>query len=263
MRHLLVILFILNTIIAFGQTKLKADSLLTNEELLAKLLPEIIEFNHFLNLFEFHSNSTDSIELNNRYPYLKIGKFIDSIQTFAINCNLTDSSIQFYRLLNDRWKKIGYEIDKDIEYISEINFQNIDWTEGNEIVTSTGANMNGNSWYKIYKYNLKSDSIHFAGEYCCQDSLDFNKKRIYEYHEGSWYMDLYKTIYIWNKDTLIPLRHVRLTLTHGIWTLISPYKILYFENPDLGYSTKYKLVFKQFYFYKKHRKYWDDFYEIK
>jgi hypothetical protein len=262
MKQLIITCFLISIIAnpLFCQEISKPDSLLTNEELLVKLFPLVSTYaSEDTNIF-FNPNTIDTIELAKRYPYILIGKFVDSTQTFAINYDTNDSTIQFYRLNNSAWKKIGKE--KDDGYLAYFYFDELNGKKNQEIISSSGPNMNGNAWYKIYEYSNTTDSIKFAGDFCCQDSIDLVKKRIYEYHEGSWYMDLYKTTYIWNNDTLVPLHHVRLRLTQGILSIIWPYKILYFENPELNYLSQYTLVFNQFYSYKRHKKYWDDFFEI-
>jgi hypothetical protein len=127
--------------------------------------------------------------------------------------------------------------------------------------------MNGNCWRCIYSYFKDRDIIKFAGDFCCDYKVDLKKKTIQESHEGSWYMDLYKTLYVWHQDTLVPLRHIRLSLINkedAHMGDVGKYKISYYENPQLGYRSQYLKVFEENYIEKskKHIKYWDNFFNL-
>jgi hypothetical protein len=240
------------------------DSLLDNTQLLNKILPQVIEFSKNKKEYEFIERTIDSIEIKKRYPFFLVGKFIDSVRTFAITYSEKDSIIEFYRLNDNKWKEVGKE--KCNIPISFFKFEELNGIKNLEIIASTYPNKNGNTWMNIYCYFMDTDIIKFAGDFCCDYNVNLNNKTIQETHEGSWDDDLYKTTYIWNKDTLVPLRHVRLSVTNPdkTWkTGKAKYEITFWENPELGYLTKYKLIFREKYNKEKHKKYWDNFYDIK
>ena len=229
---------------------------------MVKLLPQVISFAGDKAQLHLIDVSPDSVELINRYPELLIGKFLDSIRTFAILYEEPDSALTFFRLQDNNWKQIGYR--HYTNYLGFYRFEELNGDRNLEVLASSSPNMNGNSWIDLFTFSEAKDSIVFAGDLCCDYEVDLIKKEIREWHEGSWYMDLYKTIYSWNNGMLLPKKQIRLTLLNAdkAWNHKAKYEISMWDNPELTYSSKYRLLLKDRYRKKKYEKLWDNFFEL-
>jgi hypothetical protein len=265
LHKILVVLFfftflIWNQVFCQGvKTGTVPDSLLTNREYLEKLLPQVIPYAANKEQLHLVDVSPDSVELLNRYPELLIGKFIDSVRTFAILYEEQDSALTFFRLQDNKWRQIGFS--HFTNYYGNFQFEELNGDKNLEILACTGRNMNGNSWINLYTFSEEKDSILFAGDFCCDFEVNLAKKELYEEHAGSWYMDLYKTIYIWKNEMLVPKKHIRLTLLNPDINHKPKYEISLWDNRELEYSSKYKLIFKDRYRKWKYQKLWDNFFE--
>ncbi|MFY7938207.1 MAG: hypothetical protein ACOVOQ_12575 [Flavobacterium sp.] len=94
---------------------------------------------------------------------LLIGKFIDGKQTFAIAYDIKKTNIEFYRLANGKWKKIGSKQQEKNWTYQRFFLEEINNKPGLEIVMATHPNMNGNMFMELFYYSEKEDKITFAG----------------------------------------------------------------------------------------------------
>lgn len=205
-------------------------------------------------------------------------KVIDNKNIFAISYCETDSLLEFYRLQNKQWKEIGRR-KPDIE-VYMIDFEELNGKPCLEIVAGTHYNMNGNSWKECFVYFPKEDTIKYAGSFCTDYTVNWKDTTLCENYECSLWMSPHKILYKWHNDELIPVRMAILAVP-GDWNIndkrtLKYYELEYYEtvtgsNPKSAAeifeinNTDMQLIFREKYkeHNKKHRKYWDNFFEIK
>lgn len=197
---------------------------------------------------------------------LVIGKFIDGKQTFAIAYDIKNSSVIFYRLVKDKWKKIGDRQQQKDETYQKIYFEELNGKQGLEIIMATHPNMNGNMWMEVFSYLENEDKIIFSGDFSTNYEINLKDTTITEDYGGSWYMDQTKTLYTWRNNFLVPIRKSILIVPKSMDS--STYKLEYYENlsnKNLYDSTEcLNLIFGETYNKrnKKHKKYWNDFFTL-
>jgi hypothetical protein len=146
------------------------------------------------------------IEDDSIFRQILIGKFIDKETIIATEINIKDTTITFYYLDNGNWKIIGSE--KTNIPIYQIDFEDLDGDTNNEIIISTGTNMNGNKWQEVYYYSKKVNTIKYAGSFSTDYTIKKEKKQIEQTYTGSWYMDNSKTLYEWRDEKLVPRKQI-------------------------------------------------------
>lgn len=227
----------------------------------------------FPSLYAFYSGSYGDtaqtplhVEIDNENSdALIVGKYIDGKQTFAIAYNIKKCIVQFYRLVDGKWKNIGIKKQENEMTYQRFFFEEVNGKPGLEIVMATHPNMNGNMWMELFCYSEKNDTITFAGNFCTGYEIDLKDTTLREEYGGSWYMDNHKTLYVWIDNYLVPLRKAVLIVPKSYDS--SNYFIEYYENKSLKYSShdKLNLIFREPYNEKskKHQKYWDNFFQLK
>lgn len=183
------------------------DSTKSTSQILDIALPGVLAFAVADTSTFYYGNNI--IEDDSLFRLLLIGKFIDTQQVIAIEVNLKDTVINFFRIEHKAWKFIGSE--KTNIPIYSIEFEDLDGDDKKEITTSTGRNMNGNLWKEVYIYSNKKDVIKYAGSFSTDYIVRKERKQIEERYEGSAYMDHSQTLYEWRQEQLVPIRQVILT----------------------------------------------------
>jgi hypothetical protein len=246
-----------------------------NRQILDKLLPDMVT--DYFKMGELQ-DSTQHAEayLKQYFPNLEIfidedgiirygenllvlTTIIDNKHIFAITYSEVDSLLVFYRLHDKQWKEIGQR--KSEISVNMINFEELNGKPCLEIIASTFSNMNGNSWKECFVYFPKEDTIKYAGDFSTNYEVDLKRKTISEIYEGSFYMNPHKTLYIWHDDRLIALRTAEIIVPED-WQTNHKRTLVYYETYDYNYPMK--MIFSETYNErnKKHRKYWDNFFEI-
>ncbi|MCB9262808.1 MAG: hypothetical protein H6607_10575 [Flavobacteriales bacterium] len=257
-------------------------------EMMTKLLPKVIQYAKSDSLEPFYNNL-----MQKRYPefyinyrnswgdknqrrilethlgydkpeILLIGKFIDKKNCLAIAYDMEHNYVEFYRLEKNYWKRIGFHQGSEDESYDRIYFEELNGKSGLEIVMATDPNMNGNSWMLVFAHNEQKDSILFAGNFSTYYSIQLEDGSITETYEGSWYMDLHKTIYTWENDFLTPQKMAILIVPKSMDDSTLQYQLEYYQNiPDSNGKKGLRMIFSEQYNekLKKHQKYWDDFFE--
>lgn len=235
-------------VFANSDTVVDAIKLLSNNLDKLKMYPDSI----------FYLRSNFYIDCSENPNLLVTGRLIGDEKLYGIDYSCKDRLLVFYRLDDETWKVIGREEEYDFH---TIEFEDLDGDGRSEIITSTGSNMNGNSWKGIYYCSKIKDSIEFAGEFSTDYTLNFAKKRIEVDYNGSWYMEQRRTIYEWHNEKLIPVKEVVLSLKKADMKHNSQF-ISYYENPTLDKDTLV-LKFKKTYREKNKKLYnlWENFFD--
>jgi hypothetical protein len=232
------------------------DSTKTTKQILDKFLPSVLEFTKADTSTYYYGDNV--IEDDSIFRQLIVGKFIDKKIIIATEINIKDTIINFFYLDNEAWKLIGSE--KTNIPIHKIEFKDLSGDDKNEIVISTGRNMNGNSWQEVYYHSDKTKTIKYAGSFSTDYEVKRDKKQIEETYEGSWYMDHSKTLYEWRQEKLVPLKQI--ILAHdSTGNENSKLTFEYYENQTNDIDGL-KLKFKEPYNddNKKQKQLWDNFF---
>jgi hypothetical protein len=202
------------------------DSTLSTKAILAKYTPSILAHTRADTSLFYYGNYF--IEYDTVSRHLLVGKFLDKSKVIATEVNLKDTIINFYTFDQLEWKLVGSE--KTRIPIYTIEFDDLDGDNQNEIITSTGPNMNGNSWKEVYYCSANQNTVKFAGSFSTDFEVNKDKKTIQETYEGSWYMDASQTLYQWQQHKLIPLKMVVRGLKTKEYESEEQF-IEYYENP--------------------------------
>lgn len=192
------------------------------------------------------------------FRQILIGKLIDKETIIATEININDTIINFYYLDKENWKIIGSE--KTNIPVYQIDFEDLDGDNNNEIVISTGTNMNGNKWQVVYFYSKKSNTIKYAGTFSTDYTIKKEKKQIEQTYEGSWYMDNSKTLYEWRDEMLVPIKQIVIAHEEPI-SENGKLTLEYYENKTNnlnGLTLKFKEPFNNS--DKKQQHLWDIFF---
>lgn len=198
------------------------------------------------------------IEDDSIFRQILIGKLIDKETIIATEINIIDTTINFYYLDKENWEIIGSE--KTNIPVYQIDFEDLDGDNNNEIVTTTGTNMNGNKWQEVYYYSKKADTIKYAGSFSTDYTIKKERKQIEETYEGSWYMDNSKTLYEWRDEKLVPIKQIVIAHEQPI-SENGKLTFEYYENKTNnlnGLTLKFKLPFNNS--NKEQQQLWDNFF---
>jgi hypothetical protein len=116
--------------------------------------------------------------------------------------------IKCYRLANTQWKSIGiFKTTRagDRFETADLNFDGVE-----EIILSSGPNMNGNEWKQIYVYDTIHKKMAFVGQLYGNIELNKRNKTIQQTYNGSWYMAFFESEYNWVGNRL----HIMKTLVN-------------------------------------------------
>jgi hypothetical protein len=175
----------------------------------------------------------------------------DSVMTYSINGSDSFKFLlspdndkafyYFYRFSNNKWKLIGKDrFTFNIHWeFADLNFDGVD-----EVIVSTGRNMNGNTFKKVYAYNSSKDKMVLSGELCDELILGKLNGEIYEDYEGSWYMTARRTIYKWNGLYLYEDRSISCGLRDASGDSTDRLVIKYYETSPSKPTTA-KLMWQQ------------------
>lgn len=188
-----------------------------------------------------------------------VGKFIDKKQIFALNYIPRDTLISFYRLDSNKWKMIGSHkaIGEDMTFL--VDLIDMDYDGNNEIIVRTPPNMNGNTWQDVFRYSKTKDSIKYAGSFSSDYEIDKENKTVKVSYEGSWYMPYIKTLYRWQKEKLIRIKEINISLEKE-QDENADRIFRYYENPTVEQDS---LILKIEAPYKKEKyiKLWENFFD--
>lgn len=192
------------------------------------------------------------------FRQILIGKLIDKETIIVTEINIKDTTINFYYLDKENWKMIGSE--KINIPVYQIDFEDLDGDNNNEIVTSTGTNMNANKWQEVYYYSKKANTIKYAGSFSTDYIIKKERKQIEQTYEGSWYMDNSKTLYEWRDEKLVPIKQIVIVHEQPI-SENGKLTLEYYENKTNnlnGLTLKYEKPFNNN--NKKQQQLWNNFF---
>jgi hypothetical protein len=219
MKPLLAILFLLTTIASCQRTGTlnRKFLILSQEEFLEDNYDSTLTTLAILDKYKLSIQAKDKHDTGSiyyggqeyyddydQYRFMAIGKLMDSTKILATEINSKDTCIYFYILENSNWRQIG----KDENFFPFFSVEDLNGDNVNEIITSTGPNMNGNRWYDAYIYSNTHKDIRYAGSYYADYSVRKDKKEIHVNFEGSWYMSWSKIIYSWKGEKLLPTKEL-------------------------------------------------------
>jgi hypothetical protein len=230
------------------------DSTKTTRQILDKFLPSILAIPDTSTFYY----GNDVIEEDSIFRQLLIGKFVDETTIIAIEINIKDTIINFFCLEKENWKLIGSE--KTNIPVYRIDFEDLNGDSKNEIITSTGSNMNGNTWQEVYYYSDKTNNVKYAGSFSTDYVVKKDRKQIEETYEGSWYMNNSKTLYEWREEKLVPIKQIILARDTA-FSENSKLTFEYYENQTNDIE-ELKLKFKEPYNddNQKQQQLWDNFF---
>lgn len=164
---------------------------------------------------------------------------------------------EFYRLKAGKWKRT--ETDKndrhDFWEFVDLNFDGIE-----EVVSTTGRNMNGNAFKRAYIYDSLNDKMLYAGSLMGRIILNKKTREIYEVYEGSWYMTASQTIYQWQGKKLLATRQITQGFKNDYAKEDSPMVVCLYEQPFAGAELKLKWELPQDSLNDEQSELWDNFF---
>lgn len=100
------------------------------------------------------------------------------------------------------------------DYVN-VNVKDYDFDQIPELQLESGANMNGNTWSSLARWNKDSQQMEYAGSFCAEMEVDTVQKLWKEHYVGSWYMAQHETIYGWSQHKLTPIEKIEIRLREG------------------------------------------------
>ncbi len=135
--------------------------------------------------------------------------WIDSLhENFSLFVDFKGKKVQFFKNAQGKHIACGTYRVKDNWLMQCLKFEDLNGDGVYETMLGSTPNMNGNQWFNVFIYDSKGDSIVYAGDLSTDYTVDAEHETIRVFYEGSWYMDVYKTLYKWHGNKLIPEKRV-------------------------------------------------------
>lgn len=156
--------------------------------------------------------------------------WIDNTNSFNVYVDNKAKAISFFALEGKKKTAVGRFtttiLNVDVVRLEDLNGDGID-----EIIASTGRNMNGNQWFNIFMFVPEKKIITYCGSLNTDYEIDSANKAINVTYTGSWYMTVYKKQYIWQGNKLLPEKMMSIRLKHETMDCDSVYVEQYKSIP--------------------------------
>jgi hypothetical protein len=137
--------------------------------------------------------------------------WIDSVHSFNMSVNNKSNAIVFSNFIGKKITTVG-KFKTTILNVDAVRLEDLNGDGVDEIIAATGRNMNGNQWFDVFMFVPEKNAITHSGSFNTDYQIDSINRAIKVTYTGSGYMTIYKKLYVWQGNKLLPEKMMSIKL---------------------------------------------------